>query len=133
MDIKEIKKMNTTLLAYMGDAIYEVAIREHVLAKGVPHIDAVHKETVKYVKGESQAKILKHIIHSLVEEEMTLVKRARNRKTISKPKNIDPVTYKLATAFEALIGYLYMTKQEERLKEILALAIKWAEAQEEDK
>ncbi len=119
----EVKKINTTVLAYIGDGIYEVAIRKYIVSGGSPHIDVIHGQTVKYVKGESQAKVLKVIMEILSEEEILLVKRARNRKTISKPRNIDPVNYKLATAFEALIGYLYMTDQIERLDEIVRLSI----------
>ncbi len=124
MDRREAKNINPMVLAYIGDGIYEVIIRKHVVSKGCPHIDAVHKETVKFVKGESQAKIMKALVPYLTEEETTVMKRARNRKILSKPKNIDPVSYKLATAFEALIGFLYMTEQEERLSKLAQIGIR---------
>lgn len=114
--------LNTTALAYMGDAVYEVHVRSHVIKSGQVNTDMLHQMTVKYVKAESQAKVLKAIFNRLSEQEQELVKRARNRKTISKPKNVDPVSYKLATAFEALIGHLYLSENEERLNEVITMA-----------
>ena len=118
---------STTALAYIGDAVYEVHIRERILRKTNTNADAMHKMSVRYVSAEAQAKILKKIYDELSEHEQELVKRARNHKISSKPKNADPVTYKLATAFEALIGYLYMTDDKERMDEILRLAADAAE------
>ena len=123
MNKNEAKNLNPNILAYIGDGVYEVMIRKYVVSKGTPHIDAIHKETVKYVKGQSQAKALRGIMDILNEEETTVAKRARNKRTLSKPQNIDPVSYKLATAFEALIGYLYTTEQEERMKELVKESI----------
>ena len=123
MNKNEVKNLNPNILAYIGDGVYEVMIRKYVVSKGTPHIDAIHKETVKYVKGQSQAKALRGIMSTLNEDEMIVAKRARNKKTLSKPQNIDPVSYKLATAFEALIGYLYTTEQEERMKELVEESI----------
>jgi ribonuclease-3 family protein len=116
------KRLNTTALAYIGDAVYEVYVRNHVLQSGRVNVDKLHQMAVQYVKAESQAKALKAIYDVLNEEEQDLVKRARNRKITSKPKNVDPVVYKLATAFEALIGYLHMTDNQNRMSEIISLA-----------
>ena len=77
---------------------------------------------VKYVRAEGQAKALKAIYDMLDEDEQALVRRARNRKINSKPKNVDPIEYKHATAFEALIGYLYVEDKLDRMDEIVALA-----------
>jgi ribonuclease-3 family protein len=115
--------VNTTALAFVGDAVYELYIRKLILEKGETSADKLHQMAVKYVKAEGQAKALREISGSLCESEQALVKRARNRKSASKPKNADPVEYKLATAFEALIGYLYLEGHEERLDEILRLAV----------
>ncbi len=127
MNKTKVNSMNTTVLAYIGDGVYELAIRKYIVAKGSPHIHGIHKEAVKYVNGASQAKVLKSIFETLSAEEASLAKRARNRKTLSKPKNLDPVTYKLATAFEALIGYLYMLENHERIDEIVKAAIEIVE------
>ncbi len=118
-----MKNLNTTALAYMGDAVYECYIRLHVLKSGKANVDVLHKTAVKYVRAEGQATALKKIFDTLSTEEQALVKRARNRKIISKPKNADPVTYKTATAFEALIGDLYLSGCRERLEELIEKAI----------
>ena len=122
----DTKSMNTTALAYMGDAVYEIYIRQHVLEKEQVHVDQIHKAAIRYVKAAAQARVIKALMAAegmLSPEELSLVKRARNRKSASKPKNADPVEYKLATAFEALLGYLYLTENAERLAEIVAYAI----------
>jgi len=117
------KQLNTTALAYIGDAVYEVHVRNYVLQSGQVNADKLHQMAVQYVKAESQAKALKAIYDELSEEEQDLVRKARNRKTATKPKNADPVLYKFATAFEALIGYHYMADNQDRINEIVALAI----------
>ena len=119
--------VNTTALAYIGDAVYEVYIRERIIQSGQTNADMMHKKSVAYVSAEAQAKILKRIYDRLGEDEQNLVKRARNHKISSKPQNTDAVTYKLATAFEALVGHLYLTENKERLEEILNFAAAAAE------
>jgi ribonuclease-3 family protein len=114
--------LNTTALAYLGDAVYEINVRSHVLESGRVQVDKLHQMAVKYVRAEGQAQALKAIYDKLDEDELVLVRRAKNRKVISKPKNVDPVEYKLATAFEALIGYLYLQNKQDRLIEIIDLA-----------
>lgn len=118
-----MKNLNTTALAYIGDAVYELYIRSHVLDSGKVHVDILHRSAVKYVRAEGQSEALKKIFDELSVEEQSLVKRARNRKILSKPKNTDPMTYKQATAFEALIGELYLSGSRERLEEIIRRAI----------
>ena len=111
--------MNTTALAYMGDAVYEVYVRKHVMHQGAVYVDKLHKMGVNYVKAASQAKAIKGIFDSLTLEEQSLVKRAKNRKVITKAKNADIFDYKWATAFEALIGYLYLCDEHQRMEEII--------------
>jgi ribonuclease-3 family protein len=117
------KSYNTTVLAFMGDAIYEVYVRRKVIGTGQPAADKLHLMAVKYVKAESQAKAIKALYSNLSEEEQALARRARNRKTATKAKNADPVTYKWATAFEALIGHLYLAGETGRMEEIIGLAM----------
>lgn len=114
---------NTTVLAYVGDAVYELYIRRHVFALGEIHADRLHQAAVKYVRAEAQADAVKALTDDLTEDEVLLVKRARNKKITSKPKNADPVIYKWATAFEALIGYLYLSGNSQRLEEVIRKAI----------
>ena len=116
-------KMNTTALAYMGDAIYESFVRESVIRTGQVHADRLHWSGVKYVCATAQAKAIKTLLPSLSAEEDALVRRAKNHKIATKPKNADPLTYKWATAFEALIGYLYLSGQMQRLGDMVEKAI----------
>ena len=123
----DAKTLNTTALAFMGDAVYEQFIREKVILSGkVPggRADMQHKAAVKYVCAGAQAAAVKAMIDSgfLREEEIALVKRARNHKVGTKARSADMVTYKWATAFEALLGYLYLDGRSERLKEVLEKA-----------
>lgn len=116
----DINNMNVIVLAYLGDAIYEVYIRESLINKGINKVERLQVESVKYVSAKGQAKILDNLISTgiLTEEELDIVKRGRNYKRSAHPKNTDIVTYKYATGFETLIGYLYLTNKD-RLNEIL--------------
>lgn len=124
----DVKQINTTALAYMGDAVYEVYIRRHVMETGRVHVDKLHAMAVPFVKAEGQAKAIKYLIEEfLTEEEKALTKRARNHKIATKAKNATPMDYKWATAFEALLGYLYLKGDVERLETVIAEAIKYIE------
>ena len=123
MDKKEVKQINTTALAYLGDAVYEVVIRKYIMETGQYNADRLHKIAVRYVCAEGQALAIKWLIEELTEEEQSLVRRARNRKITSKPRNVEPITYKWATAFEAFVGYLHLTEQQERLDWFIGRAI----------
>ncbi len=116
----DINNINVIVLAYLGDAIYEVYIRESLINKGINKVERLQEESVKYVSAKGQAKILDNLISTgiLNEEESDIVKRGRNYKRSAHPKNTDIVTYKYATGFETLIGYLYLTNKD-RLNEIL--------------
>lgn len=123
MNSREVKNINTTALAYLGDAVYEVAVRKYIMETGQYHADRLHQIAVRFVRAEGQAMALKKMMQELTEEEQALVRRARNRKITSKPKHADPVTYKLATAFEAFVGYLYLTENRQRLDWFIETAI----------
>ena len=129
MNIEELKQLNTTALAYMGDAVYEQFIRDRILTKGGTDVNKLHRISTMYVSAPAQAKIIKSLFDDLTEEEQKLVKRARNRKYHTKAKNADPVTYKWATALEALIGYLYLSGDKQRLAEICEKAVEIIERQ----
>ena len=117
----DIDTMSPLIWAYAGDSVYELYIRSHLIdnTKQKPHW--LHVKTIKYVKASEQAKILKEL--KLTDEEKEIVRRARNTENHHLPKNADPEDYMYATAFEALIGYLYLTKNDDRLEEILKKAI----------
>ena len=118
----DYKNENTICLAFIGDAVYELFIRENLFEKiSKSRPDQMHKASVKYVKAAAQCESIKKLIADgvLTEEELALVKRARNKKVATKAKNASMVEYKWATAFEALLGYLYLSNQKERLMEIM--------------
>lgn len=115
--------MNTTALAYLGDAVYEVAVRKFIMETGQHNADRLHQIAIRFVRAEGQAAAMKKLMSELSEEEQNLVRRARNRKITSKPRHTHPVTYKLATAFEAFIGYLYLMEEQERLDWFIDRAI----------
>ena len=123
MKIEKLNEVNTTALAYMGDAVYEQAVREYILKKGSDNVNSMHRLATDFVKASAQAKVIKTMFDELSESEQSLVRRARNRKYSTKARNADPVTYKWATAFEALVGYLYLAEYDERLEWVLARAI----------
>lgn len=112
----------------MGDAVYEVYIREHIMKQGLTAADKLHRRAVKYVHAPAQAAAVKTIFNDLSEDEQYLVKRARNRRSATRPKNCDPITYKWSTAFEALIGDLYLTGKTERMEDIIQRSIEIIES-----
>ncbi len=123
MEKRDITYMNTTVLAFLGDSVYETYVRNHVIGKGQVNADLLHRAAVRFVRADAQAFALKAMMDGLSEEEQSLVKRARNKKISTKPKNADPVVYKWATAFEALIGFLYLSEDHRRMEEIIRKAI----------
>lgn len=115
----KVNLMSPLTWAYIGDAIYELYIREHLVKTTQLKPNKLHKETIKFVKAKSQAEILEKLNDFLTDEEKEIVRRGRNTQNHHLPKNASLRDYTYATAFEALIGYLYLSKQEERLQEIL--------------
>ena len=120
----DIKTLSPLTWAYVGDCVYELYIRTHLVntTRFKPH--KLHVEAIKYVKAQAQAKVVMDMLNELSEEEQYIVKRTRNTENHHLPKNANPQDYMYATAFEGLIGYLYLSKQEKRLKEILDISLK---------
>ena len=116
------KMVNVQILALLGDAIFTLFIREKLLNLGINNANELQKKSIEYVSAKSQVQILNNLIdnNNLKEEEIVIVKRGRNNKKDSHPKNTDIITYKLSTGFEALLGDLYINNKD-RLKEILDL------------
>lgn len=115
------KEINVLVLAYLGDTIYENYIRRFLINKGIGNVNDLQCEAINYVSAKSQAGFLTKMIDDsfLSEEEILIVKRARNYKTTSHPKNCDIVTYKYATGLESLIGYLELENNKQRIDEIM--------------
>ncbi|MGE5631552.1 MAG: Mini-ribonuclease 3 [Caulobacteraceae bacterium] len=111
----DIKMMNPLVLAYVGDSVYETFVRTFLVTSGQAHVSKLHKMSVEFVKAKAQAEILAKISELLTEEEQDIVRRGRNTKSATVPKNADISDYRYATGFEALIGFLYLTGQLDRL------------------
>lgn len=116
----DARMMSPLQLAYLGDAVYELLVRTYLIEKRNVSVNKLHKEAVKYVKAEAQANILFSLEDELTEEEWTIVKRGRNAKSGSVPKNANLSDYKYATGFEALIGYLYIIGEIDRIFEFFS-------------
>lgn len=116
---EDVKLMSPLTWAYIGDAVYELYVRNKLINESNLKPHKLHIEAIKYVKAKSQAETLNRIYEILTEEEKDIVRRGRNTQNHHLPKNSNVQEYMYATAFEALIGYLYLTKQNIRLKEIL--------------
>lgn len=106
-------------LAYMGDAVYEVLIRTRVMNRGSMQVNKMHKKSASLVKAEAQARMIQVLQEELTEEETAVYKRGRNAHSASSAKNASIRDYRMATGFEALVGYLYLTGQYERLLKLV--------------
>lgn len=111
-------------LAYIGDGVYELFVRTHVLARGNMPVNKMHKASRELVRAGAQAKLYHLVESELTEEELQVLKRGRNAKSISAPKNADITEYRHATGLEALIGYLYVEGRIERIQEIIEIGFK---------
>ena len=119
MEKIDVNQMSPLVWAYIGDSVYEQYIREYLVTntKYKPH--KLHMEATKYVKAGAQAEILKKLETELTDKELDIVRRTRNTQNHHLPKNASVTEYMYSTAFEGLIGYLYLIGQKERLKELL--------------
>ncbi len=110
-------------LAYIGDAVYEVAIRTLVMNRGNTQVSKMHKRTAGLVKAEAQANFYRILEDELTEEEKSAYRRGRNAKSATMPKHASMKDYRMATGFEALMGYLYLTEQFERMAFLLGTGL----------
>lgn len=119
MKVEDANLISPLIWAYVGDAVYELYIRSHLVktTKLKPH--KLHIEAIKYVKASAQANILKNMDNFFTEEEKEIIRRARNTKNHHVAKNAEVEDYRYSTAFEGLIGYLYLSGKNKRLEEIL--------------
>ncbi|HWO78572.1 MAG TPA: Mini-ribonuclease 3 [Bacillus sp. (in: firmicutes)] len=117
----DVKQLNSLSLAYMGDAVYEVYVRRHLLHHESVKPARLHREATHYVSAKAQASIIHTFIQteSLTEEELAVVKRGRNARSHTVPKNTDVQTYRYSTGFEALIGYLFLLNRIERMEALI--------------
>lgn len=123
---------NGQTLAYIGDAIWEIRIREYLLTKGLTKVNDLHKRAIHYTCATGEAKAVASLLTGFLrEEEIDLFKRGRNAEATHHPKAVDLATYHQSTGFEAVIGALYLEHKEERLSEIVTEAIRILEQVEE--
>lgn len=120
---REVHMLSPLQLAYVGDSVYEVFVRTQLLENKKNKVSQLHRLATHYVKAEAQANILASIEDQLTEEEQMIVRRGRNAKSNTTPKNAKLADYKNATALECLVGFLYLEKRDERLKELLNIMI----------
>lgn len=123
LSVKEVRQLSPLQLAYVGDAAYELLIRHFLISVKNISVHQLHKESIKFVKAKAQKDILFKIKEHLTEEEWNTVKRGRNAKSGTIPKNADLQDYKYATGFEALIGFLYLLKRFDRLAEVFDMIL----------
>ena len=120
---EDVNLMSPIVWAYIGDSIYEIYVRTYLVSISKAKSGYLHKQCISYVKASSQAEILKNMMEYLIDDEKEIVRRTRNSEVYSIPKHADINDYRYATAFEGLIGFLYLSKEYIRLNELLKLAI----------
>lgn len=111
-------------LAYIGDGIYEVIVRTVIVDEANRQVNKIHKAASNLVKAEAQAKMIHLIMDDLTEDEVKIYKRGRNAKAVTRAKNASMADYRTATGFEALMGWLYLTGQSERMMMLIKKCIK---------
>lgn len=117
----DIHNLNVLALAYLGDAVYEIYIRKYLLKQGIVKVKDLQQNATEYVSAKKQSQFLNEMIESsfLHEDEIAIMKRARNHKSHQAPKGTDIINYKKSTGLEAIIGFLYLEKKENRINEIM--------------
>lgn len=122
LDEKELRAYSPLVLAYVGDAAFELEVRTHLVEAGNRKVKDLHKDTVSIVQAGSQARIIRQIYDILSEEEQNIVRRGRNTKS-HPPRNAVVQEYRLSTGFEALLGYLYLKGDEDRFLTLVQMAL----------
>lgn len=117
---EDIVMLSPLQLAYIGDAVYELLVRTYLLRQKIP-VNRLHRTTTSYVKAKAQADIVHILDENLNEKEKSIVRKGRNAKSKTVPKNASLIDYKYATGLEALFGYLYLTKQDGRMDELFEI------------
>ena len=130
LEEQDYRTFSALTLAYIGDCVYELVVRTVVIHHSKKAVNDLHKKAIKFVKAESQALMMQGLLDEeiLTEEEITIYKRGRNTKSHTSAKNASIAAYRKATGFEALIGYLYVTNQMERILELTKIGLKYVEA-----
>lgn len=123
MEQVDIRSYSPLALAYIGDGIYDLVIRSMIVGKGNTHANQLHRQTSQLVKAHTQSEMIEVLLPELTEEELAVYKRGRNAKSPTMAKNATMADYRRATGFEALMGYLYLENQMERMMELIKLGL----------
>lgn len=129
----ELLQMKPLVLAFVGDCVYELYVRNFLITEKYRDVNDLHRKSVFFVKAKAQAHILHELEEELTEDEQNFVRRGRNAHPHTVPKNADVVDYRYATAYEALIGYLYLSDNKERLDYILKKSIEIGRIRDESR
>lgn len=129
----DIKTYSPLTLAYIGDSIFDLVIRTALVENGNAPVNKLHRRASKLVQASAQANLYHAIKDQLTEEELAIFKRGRNAKSVTTAKNAGVLDYRTATGIEALMGYLYLTDQMERLLELIKPQLEKADNGEEDR
>lgn len=121
--MEKIDNLSPLALAFIGDGVHTLFVREFVVKGGISNLNCYHQKAKKFCNAKHQKEVLEKLLPMLTQEESEIVRRARNAKSKHKAKNFNEEEYKKATAFEALVGFLYLTEQKERLEEILKISV----------
>ena len=116
----DVRTYSPLVLAYIGDAVYELMIRSKVINHGSMQVNKMHKHSAALVKGSAQAQLIKALQEELTEEELAAYKRGRNAKSATMAKHATMIDYRMATGLEALVGWLFLTEQYARLVELVS-------------
>ena len=127
LEEQDIRTYSPLTLAYIGDAIFELVVRTVLVERKNTQAEKLHKAATKIVKAETQALIIESLKEDLSDEELAVYKRGRNAKAVTRAKNATMSEYRRATGFEALMGYLYLKGDMERLMELIHLGVEKAE------
>jgi ribonuclease-3 family protein len=123
LEPEDIRSYSPLTLAYVGDAVYELVIRTMIISKGNAPVNKLHKRSAALVKAPAQAQMMKVIEPLLSEEELHIYKRGRNAKSYTSAKNASVIDYRIATGFEALMGWFYLQERQERMLELIKIGL----------
>lgn len=128
MDLEpvDVRTYSPLVLAYIGDAVYELVIRSKVINRGSMQVNKMHKHSAMMVKASAQAQLIKALEENLTQEELAVYKRGRNAKSATMAKHATMIDYRMATGLEALVGWLFLTEQYGRLVELVSEGLKKA-------
>ncbi|HES9157411.1 TPA: Mini-ribonuclease 3 [Streptococcus pyogenes] len=128
----DVNLINGIALAFEGDAVYSYYVRRHLIFQGKTKPSQLHRLATRYVSAKAQANLIQAMLEAqlLTEKEEDIYKRGRNTNSYTKAKNADIITYRMSTGFEAIMGYLDMMGQKERLEELIRWCIEYVEKQQ---